>query len=155
MNKEDLLENFIKSLFPKFQNYLNSNFSIVNFRLWSNLPNTKATMGRKGKERGTLRVHTDGFPKGHIKCMVYLQPLNEDYGKFEIENKILQHEKPGLGIIFNNNLSLHKAIPGTKYPRDVVELTLMRTLIKVDELKYCFPSKPDSLYLNGPHSAYL
>ena len=42
-------------------------------------------------------MHTDGFPPGHIKCMIYLQPLDEDHGLFELDEKKIKYDKPGYG----------------------------------------------------------
>ena len=87
-------------------------------------------------------MHTDGFPPGHIKCMIYLQPLDEDHGLFELDEKKIKYDKPGYGIIFKNSDVPHRAIPGLKKDRYVLEYTLMRTLFKVNETKY-IASKPD------------
>ena len=148
------LEKFTKKLFPKFKEYLMSNFSIVNLRAWKNLPNAYIVKSESGQERGTHRVHTDGFPPGHIKCMIYLQPLDEDHGLFELDEKKIEYDKPGYGIIFKNSDIPHRAIPGLKKDRYVLEYTLMRTLFKVNETKY-IASKPDSTYLSAPYWAYL
>jgi len=159
LNMTPYLESFINKLLPTFKEYLGSNFSIVNLRAWKNLPNSGIVVGKNKNDgsiqmRGTHRLHTDGFPPGHIKCMIYLQPLNSEFGLFEIGGKKIECNEPGYCIIFKNSDILHRAIPGTKYDRYVIEFTFLRTLFQVNELKY-IKSKPDSMYLSAPYFAYF
>lgn len=153
------LENFLKKLFPIFKKYLGSNFSITNLRAWKNLPNSEIVVGKNKNDstpqmRGPCRVHKDGFPPGHIKCMIYLQPINREFGLFELDGKEINFDEPGNCIIFKNSDIMHRAIPGTKFDRFVIELTFMRTLFKVNELKY-INGKPDCLHLSAPYFAYF
>tara|TARA_Y100000590_G_C15564114_1_gene955937 strand:- start:50 stop:913 length:864 start_codon:yes stop_codon:yes gene_type:complete len=179
---DEYIRNFTKSLFPLIKEYLKSHFSIVNIRVWNNLPNGKVVVGRDNLKRGSYRVHKDGFPPGHIKLMIYLNPLDEDHGYFVVEeNKslptdfpkvnipiddvkalikeknfnIIKNKNPGLGIAFKNSDLWHKAVPGISKNRRVIELTILRTMKKVDELKYFYPSTPDTMYLIGPLQAYI
>jgi hypothetical protein len=159
INMTPFLENFIKKLFPIFKKYLGSNFSIVNLRAWKNLPNSRIVMGKhkndgSAQERGPCKLHADGFPPGHIKCMIYLQPLNKEFGLFELDGKEINFDEPGNCIIFKNSEIMHRAIPGTKFDRFVIELTFMRTLFKVNELKYV-QGKPDATHLSAPYFAYF
>ena len=149
------IKNFIKSLFPLFKKYLKSHFSVVNLRVWNNLPNGQPVVGRNEKIRGTYRDHTDGFPPGHVIVMIYLIPLDNEHGYFIIEHEAIKDKESGLGIIFRNSDVLHRAVSGTKNNRYVLELTLQRTLFKVDQLKYSYPSTPDTMYLLGPLQAYF
>tara|TARA_B110000858_G_C17785825_1_gene467237 strand:+ start:1393 stop:2175 length:783 start_codon:yes stop_codon:yes gene_type:complete len=150
-----IIKNFIKSLFPVFKKYLKSYFSVVNIRVWNNLPNGQTVVGRNNKLRGSYREHKDGFPPGHVKVMIYLNPLDDEHGYFVTEHEMIKNKEPGLVINFKNSDILHKAVPGTKNNRYVLELTLQRTLFKVDQLKYCYPSTPDTMYLIGPLQAYF
>ena len=146
---------FVKSLFPKIKDYLKSHFSIVNIRVWNNIPNSPVVIGRENKTRGTYRNHKDGFPPGHIKLMVYLNPLDDDHGYFIYDENIVKTKNSGLVIAFKNSDIWHRAVPGKKKNRRVIELTILRTLKKVDEFKFFYPSSPDTMYLIGPLHAYL
>ncbi len=159
INMTPYLESFINKLFPTFKEYLGSNFSIVNMRAWKNLPNSGIAIGKNKndgspQERGPYKFHADGFPPGHIKCMIYLQPLNNEFGLLEIGGKKIEFNEPGYCIIFKNSDIQHRGIPGTKYDRYVIELTFLRTLFRVNELKY-IKGKPDSMYLSAPYFAYF
>ena len=127
----------------------------MNIRVWNNLPNGQTVVGRNNKLRGSYREHKDGFPPGHVKVMIYLNPLDDEHGYFVTEHEMIKNKEPGLVINFKNSDILHKAVPGTKNNRYVLELTLQRTLFKVDQLKYCYPSTPDTMYLIGPLQAYF
>ena len=147
------LKNFLTKLSNNIKKEINSPFSIVNFRAWKSKPNSKATL-HQGRKRGAFRMHKDGMPPGHLKCMIYLNPLNNEHGKFQIRNKIFENKTSGLAILFKNSDVKHQAITGKKYFRFVIEVTIMRTFKEVDELKY-YPSSPNSLYLNNAFYAYL
>ncbi len=151
----EYIKHFTKSLFPIIKRYLKSHFSIVNIRVWNNLPNGKMVIGRGNVTRGTYRNHKDGFPPGHIKIMIYLNPLDDDHGYFIYDENIVKNKNPGLGIAFKNSDIWHRAVPGKAKNRRVIEYTILRTLKKVDELKYFYPSTPDTMYLIGPLHAYL
>jgi len=149
------IREFTVSLFPSIKEYLKSYFSIVNIRVWNNVPNGKVAVGRNNIHRGTYRDHTDSFPPGHTKIMIYLNPLDDDHGYFTYENKVLKSKKTGLAIAFKNSDVVHRAIPGKLKNRTVIELTMFRTLKKVNEMKYFYPSTPDTSYLVDPLQAYL
>ena len=51
--------------------------------------------------RGPNRLHKDGYPAGHFKCMIYIKPLNESHGKLQIEGEIFESEEPGFSLIFH------------------------------------------------------
>lgn len=155
MEDNKYINEFTRSLFPSIREYLKSYFSIVNIRIWNNLPNGKPAVGRKNHLRGPYRNHTDSFPPGHVKIMVYLNPLDEDHGYFIYNDIELKSKKPGLVLAFKNSDVLHRAVPGTLKDRIVIEFTIFRTLKKVDELKYFYPSTPDTQYLLNPFQAYF
>ena len=139
IENNNYIREFTKSLFPSIKEYLKSNFSITNIKIWNNLPNGEIVLDKNNKPRGTYRDHTDGFPSGHAKIMIYLNPLDDDHGYFFYNNKILRSKKPGLVLAFKNSDVRHRAIPGKLKDRIVIELTLFRTLKKVNKLKYFYP----------------
>ena len=154
MKKNVFFDNFFKKIAPTLKNYLKSPFAIVNLRGWKTKPNMQVVYDNENKPRGPNRPHSDGFPPGHFKCMIYLNPLNISCGKFQIKEKIFESEKPGLSLIFKNSNLIHQSIPGESENRYVLELTLMRTVVNVDMLKY-YPSTPDSLHLQQAYYAYF
>ena len=148
-----IFDELIKKIEPKLREYLKSPFSVVNLNAWKTKAKMKVMYDSEGNPRGPNRFHQDGYPPGHYKCIIYLKPLNDEFGKLQIEDKIIESEQPGYAVIFNQNL-YHQAIPGKSGDRYLLELTLMRTIIKVDMLKH-YPGTPDSLYLERAYQAYI
>ena len=58
-----------------FKIHIGSPFIFVNTRSWKSKPNSK--------KFGPNDWHTDGLFPGHRKIMIYITPLNKDYGTFE------------------------------------------------------------------------
>ena len=148
-----IFDELINKIKPNLSEYLKSPFSVVNINAWKTKAEMKVMYDSDGNPRGPNRIHNDGYPPGHYKCIIYLKPLNEEFGKLQIEDKIIESEKPGCAVVFNQNL-YHQAIPGKSGARVLLELTFMRTIIKVDMLKY-YPGTPDSLYLEQAYQAYI
>ena len=113
----------------------------------------KPIFGSDGTQRGPNLMHGDGYPPGHYKCMIYLQPLDSSSGKFQFGVKIFESEKAGYSVLFNNNL-LHQSITGSGSYRYCLELTLMRTIIAVDMLK-CYEGTPDDKWLLNAYRGYM
>jgi len=113
-----------------FAAYISSPFIYVNTRIWKNKPNTK--------KYGPTDWHTDGFSPGHRKIMIYLTPLNNEYGGFEwkdVDGNIhrLTSEKPGKAYLFRNSDIQHKGVAGQTYHRVAIEVTLMRSLVNGEQ----------------------
>ena len=153
LSDSEFINGYLKKIIPIIKDNIKSPCSIVNLRAWKSLPNSKPTFF-KGRKRGAFRMHTDKFPPGHFKCMIYLNPLNEKYGEFQIEEKKIQSETSGTSILFGNSDYNHQAITGTENDRFVIEITIMRTFVKVNELKYSYGS-PNTTYLKNAFFAYL
>ena len=103
--------------------------------------------------RGPNILHRDGYPPGHFKCIVYLQPLNGFYGSVQMEEKIIESERPGCSVIFDQE-RLHQILPGKSGMRYCFEITVMRTLVEVDMLKY-YQGFPSSQHLLQAYHAYI
>ncbi|MEK9629350.1 MAG: hypothetical protein VW455_10055 [Nitrospinota bacterium] len=144
---------FLKKLKPIFKDYLKSPFTVVNLNARVTKPNIELIQDSEGEYRGPDRVHRDGYPPGHFKCMVYLKPLNDACGKVKIEEEVFDSEKPGFAVLFYTE-ALHHSIPGTSEARYAIEITLQRTLYEVDILKH-YPSTPDSKYFYNAYQAYF
>jgi hypothetical protein len=136
-----------------FRSYLKSPFTVVNLNAWKTKPNMEVAHDSYGTARGPNRLHKDGMPAGHFKCMIYLKPLNDSYGKVQIGKEIYESEKPGFSLVFNTE-QWHQSIPGSSKDRYVLELTLMRTLVDVDILKY-YPGTPNTIHLLQAYQAYI
>ena len=145
VKKSPFFDNYFKKIKPFIKSYLKSPFLIVHLNAWKTKPNMKQYFDSDGYQRGPNRMHNDGYPPGHYKCMVYLQPLDSLSGKFQFEEKIFESEKAGLSVLFNNNLK-HQSITGSSKYRYCLEITLMRTVIEVDMLK-CYEGSADDLSL--------
>ena len=101
-----------------FADNIKSPFAFINTRAWTTKPNTSAF--------GPNSFHTDGFKPGHMKIMVYITPLNEDYGEFALENKKITNHPEGTCVCFANSDIIHAGVPGKKFNRISIEVTLMR-----------------------------
>ena len=153
LSESDFIKSYLKKIVPIIKKNIKSPCSIVNLRAWRSKPNSKATF-HKGRERGAFRMHKDKMPPGHLKCMIYLNPLDDKHGKFQIEDQVFESDKPGISILFRNSDFDHQAISGNEYYRLVIEITIMRTFININELKY-YSSSPNSLYLKNAFLAYV
>lgn len=153
IKKNSFFDNFFKKIKPFLKSYLKSPFVIIHLKAWKTRPNIKPYFDSHGNQRGPNRMHADGYPPGHYKCMIYLQPLNSSFGKFQFEQKIFESEKAGCSVLFNNNLK-HQSITGSSHYRYCLELTLMRTVIEVDMLK-CYEGAPDDKWLLQAYQAYI
>ncbi len=117
-----LLADLHKEVRTLFANDVGSPFVIVNSRMWVTHPNSE--------EQGPNSFHTDGFAPGHLKVMVYITPLNSEFGYFEFINrsglKKFTQLPAGTAILFRNSDITHRGVPGKLKPRISIEITLMR-----------------------------
>lgn len=113
----------------RFASEVKSPFVIVNTRMWATLPSSERF--------GPNDMHLDGFAAGHLKCMIYLQPLDEEHGHLVVRSKggdlKVSNLPAGTAIMFRNSDILHSGVPGTIYPRAVIEVTLMRSIEDGDQ----------------------
>ena len=113
-----------KELRTIFAKHIKSPFVFVNTRAWSTRPNSALF--------GPNALHNDGFEPSHMKILTYLTPFNEEYGCLTLENDEKITDTPeGTCVCFLNssNKLIHAGVPGTKYNRIVIEVTLMRAFI--------------------------
>ena len=148
-----LYDNFIKKIAPVFRNYLKSPFTVVSLTAWKTPPNMDVSHDPDDNRRGPNVLHVDGYPPGHFKCIVYLKPLNDAYGRVQYEGEIVESEKPGCSLMFDTE-RFHQSMPGNSEDRYCFEMTVMRTVVEVDILKY-YPGAPASVHLNQAYQAYL
>ncbi len=139
----DLIQKLHQSLRNPLANYVKSPFSILNTRAWVTKPGSVNV--------GPNAQHTDGFAAGHLKLMIYLTPLNDDFGKLAIENKLLTSASAGACIIFKNSDVPHNGIPGLKYPRICIEITLLRTFINCQQFHDSHPNGAHYFNLSTPY----
>ena len=113
-----------------FSHYIKSPFVIVNTRFWSSKPS--------GKRFGGNKMHYDnGFEPGHMKIMIYLTPFDDEHGYFQYENITVNNKPEGLLILFQNRDVLHSGVPGNKYNRVALEVTIMRALVNGKQSNLC------------------
>ena len=139
----DLIQKFHQSLREPLANYVKSPFSILNTRAWVTKPGSVNV--------GPNAQHTDGFAPGHLKLMIYLTPLNDDFGKLSIDNKLLTSASAGACVIFKNSDVLHNGIPGLKYPRICIEITLLRSFINCQQFHDSHPNGKHYFNLSTPY----
>ena len=82
------------------------------------------------KGLGGARLHYDnGFEPGHMKIMMYSTPFDDEHGYFQYENITVNNKPKGLLILFQNRDSISDyGVPGNKYNRVALEVTIMRAL---------------------------
>jgi len=118
---EGPIERLHKELRKIFVDNIKSPFAFINTRAWTTRPSSA--------QYGPNALHKDGFKLGHMKIMIYLTPLNEEYGDFTLENKKITNHPQGTCICFANSDVLHAGVPGKKYNRVCIEVTIMRSFI--------------------------
>ncbi|MFL2805402.1 MAG: hypothetical protein ACJ0BI_00160 [Paracoccaceae bacterium] len=117
----EMNKRLLSGLRKEISKYVKSPFVFVNTRAWITKP---------GAERfGPNDEHLDGFNAGHMKIMIYLTPMNVEFGYFTINGQKVIDRKPGATILFRNSNLRHSGIPGNKFPRICMEITLQRTLL--------------------------
>jgi len=153
IKKNLVFDDFLKKIEPDIKSYLKSPFIVVHLNAWKTKPKMQKYFDTTGTPRGPNRIHNDGYPPGHIKCMIYLQPLDDFSGKIRVLDKLFESEKPGCAVMFDNNL-MHEAITGNKNYRYCLELTIMRTVVKTNMLKH-YEGEPDDRWLRQAYYAYF
>lgn len=119
------LHSEIRSLFHA---EVGSPFVFVNTRMWISHP--------LGDRFGPNALHLDGFEAGHLKVMVYLSPLDIEHGYLEVKDGEIRQiigKPPGVAVLFRNSDLEHSGVPGTKFPRISIEVTLMRSHIDASQ----------------------
>ena len=102
----------------KIKNTVNSPYRIVNIRAWEMLPLKNIF--------GPSQFHTDGFEPSHLKVMIYLSKLDSETGTIQFQGSPQLEKTEGYVLVFQNSDLIHAAIPGTKYGRKLIELTIQR-----------------------------
>ena len=139
----ELIQKFHQSLREPLANYVKSPFSILNTRAWITKPGSIKV--------GPNAQHTDGFAPGHLKIMIYLTPLDDNFGKLSIDSKLLTSANAGACVIFKNSDVLHNGIPGLKYPRICIEITLLRSFINCHQFHDSHPNGKHYFNLSTPY----
>ena len=104
----------------KIKQVVKSPYRIVNIRAWEMLPLSSSF--------GPSSFHTDGFKKSHLKIMIYLSELNSDTGSIQFDGEPPLEKTKGYVLVFQNSDLVHSAIPGTKFNRKLIEITIQRTI---------------------------
>jgi hypothetical protein len=124
-----ILKKLHDELRKMFSGYIRSPFCFVNTRLWKTKPNSE--------NYGPNAFHLDGFAPGHLKIMIYITPLNDDFGTFKYKKDgkifVLDDEPKGTAIIFKNSELLHQGSAGKVHERIAIECTIMRSLFDGDQ----------------------
>ena len=132
----------------KLDSKLNKPYIFVGLKMWETVSDAI--------NFGMNEFHKDGFLPFHSKIMIYLQPLDENYGSLQISQTILKFKNPK-AIWFKNSDVLHKGISGKKYNRRVIEITIMHTIDKLPDYKIyknILPHNYDERHLASPSIAY-
>jgi predicted SAM-dependent methyltransferase len=129
--KNELLREIHREARQRFSSDLGSPFIIVNSRMWITQPGTDRF--------GPNAYHTDGFEPGHLKCMIYISPLDIESGYFVFNDESglqtpLINFPAGTAILFKNSEITHTGVPGISKPRICIELTIMRSIIDSEQI---------------------
>ncbi len=147
IKNDNFMQYFHIYLRKLLSNFITSPFSIVNTRAWITKPCSERF--------GPNSPHKDGFHKGHIKTMIYLTPLINEYGEFWIEDESITSKKRGTCILFKNSDYLHSGIPGTKFPRISIEITVMRSFVNCNQFYNGHVNGRHYLNLSTPYDYIL
>jgi len=125
-NSHRTVQKLHNELRQMFKEHVGSPFVFVNTRIWKTKPHSQRF--------GPNDWHKDGFVPGHLKIMIYLTPLNTEYGCFSWEDRSgvthqLNNHPAGTAVCFRNSDISHSGVPGTSQERISIEVTLMRSLI--------------------------
>ena len=141
-----MIENFINTHLQDIEYGTRSPFMVVNVRAWESKPNAG--------DFGPSIWHGDGFSKGHLKLMGYLDGLGQNLGGLEVEGYDQIIGPPGLAVVFQNSDLTHRARPGNVSSlRPVIEVTLMRSLLDPPRKKPYIGHDNDK-HLRDPYIIY-
>lgn len=104
---------------------IGSNFSVVSARVWD-----QYYQSFRESDSYSLGWHTDDFPKHFYKVLIYLTPLNSDYGTTKIRCRgkeiSIGSDDPGTWLLFNPSDIMHKGEPPLKKgcSRLTIEVTI-------------------------------
>lgn len=115
----EIVKTFLISNDKSIKNCIKSNYRVVNIRAWKMLPSKRSF--------GPSDFHKDGLRPAHMKIMIYLSPLNLEYGTLQFLDQPPLVKDAGYVLVFQNSDIVHRAIPGDKYPRKLIELTVQKT----------------------------
>ncbi|MDO8732909.1 MAG: hypothetical protein Q7L55_10135 [Actinomycetota bacterium] len=124
---------------------IKSPYRIVNIRAWSTLPDRE--------DFGPTAWHTDGFGLGHMKAMIYLQPLDTEHGGIAILGRDLINGSAGTCVIFDNSSLRHRGLASSTTDRPVIEVTLQR-LMKPPASKAPLVGTNNDRHMKRPTYAY-
>jgi hypothetical protein len=114
-----VIEFFDSKYRSRIAEIVKSPYRIVNVRAWEMLPLSTSF--------GPSSFHTDGFMKSHLKIMIYLSELNSETGSIQFKDEPPLEKTEGFVLVFKNSDLVHSAIPGAKYTRKLIEITIQRT----------------------------
>ena len=113
----DLLTTCVAQLRTSVAELLGTPWRICNVRVWTTPPATPHEL--------MYKKHTDGYPTGLFKLMIYFTPMNRAHGGLMMNEKLL--EGPGGSwILFYNSILMHAGVPGLTELRASAEITLAR-----------------------------
>lgn len=153
IKKNSFFDDFLNKIKPSIKKFLKSPFIVVHLNAWKTRPNMRKYFDADGNQRGPNRMHRDGYPPGHFKCLIYLQPLDKYFGTLQVTDKVFESKRAGFTAMFNPNYE-HQSITGSSNYRYVLELTLMRTITEVDMLKY-YEGTVDDKWFSHALRAYI
>ena len=125
IKKNPLIQKLHKIIRAAIKDDVKSPFSIVNTRAWSVAPQTV--------KLGAYRNHNDAFLPGHLKIMVYLNPMNKDYGYLVVNENEIIDRAAGTCVLFRNSDIEHRGVPGEMFERSCFEITIQRTFVNLEQ----------------------
>jgi len=125
IKEHPLIQKLHKLIRVAIKGDVRSPFAIVNTRAWSVAPKTC--------KLGAFRNHNDGFLPGHLKIMVYLNPMSRDHGYLIINENEIIGEDAGTCILFRNSDIEHRGVPPEMFERICFEITIQRTFINIEQ----------------------
>jgi hypothetical protein len=125
IKRHPLIQRLQKIIREAIKDDIISPFSIVNTRAWSISPGAT--------KLGAYRNHNDGFLPGHLKIMVYLNPMNNDYGYLVVNENKITDQAAGTCVLFKNSDIEHRGVSGEMFERTCIEITIQRTFVNLEQ----------------------
>ena len=115
------IQKVFSNLAPKIRACFGYDFRLVNFNCWGMQPSSAGF--------GANVWHTDGFPPGIYKVLIYLTPPGKERGTSEVllpdGSKTMVEGPAGTWILFNATTLYHRGVPAVSGERIIMNVTVV------------------------------
>lgn len=120
-SESNCIQKVFNNLAPEITACLGHGFRIANLNCWSMTPDAAGFASNAW--------HTDGFPSGMYKLLIYLTPPSKEGGTSEIKfsdgTSTLVEGPAGTWLLFNSTNLIHRGLPALSGERVVINATII------------------------------